>query len=160
MKAETVLYGSSPIGIIRVCGGDNGVTSVGFVESEGPSSGSHPCVKTCLLQLEEYFAGVRQDFTVRLDPRGTSFQKRVWLSLQSVLYGTTTSYLNLAETLGDVNAIRAVGSANGRNPIAVIIPCHRVIGTDGSLTGYAGGLWRKQWLLEHEGALQQPSLFG
>lgn len=157
---ETVLYSPSPIGVIRVCGGDNGVTAVSFVEHEAEPSGNHVCVKNCLVQLEEYFRGTRRDFTVRLDPRGTSFQKRVWLALQSIIYGTTTSYLTLSETLGDVKAIRAVGSANGLNPIAVIIPCHRVIGTDGSLTGYAGGLWRKQWLLEHEGAFQQATLFG
>lgn len=156
----TTLYYSSPVGSIKVCGSDNGVTSVGFVDSEGESTGNHACVKNCLVQLEEYFAGKRHNFTVRLDPGGTSFQKRVWLALQSITYGTTTSYLILSETLGDTKAIRAVGSANGRNPIAIIIPCHRVIGSDGSLTGYAGGLWRKQWLLEHEGALQQATLFG
>jgi methylated-DNA-[protein]-cysteine S-methyltransferase len=157
--AETTLYYTSPVGIIRVRGGDNGVTSLIFVDDEAESSGNHTCVKNCILQLGEYFDGTRRNFAVRIDPGGTSFQKRVWLALQSIEYGATTSYLLLSESLGDAKAIRAVGSANGRNPISIIIPCHRVIGSDGSLTGYAGGLWRKQWLLEHEGALQQNTLF-
>ena len=101
-------------------------------------------------QLREYFAGTRKEFDVTLDIEGTDFQKRVWEELRKIPYGKTISYKSLSEKLGDVKAIRAVGKANGQNPIAIIIPCHRIIGSDGSLTGYAGGLWRKKWLLEHE----------
>ncbi len=109
-------------------------------------------------QLKEYFAGTRKEFDVPLDIEGTDFQKRVWDELQKIPYGKTISYKTLAEKLGDVKAIRAVGKANGQNPIAIIIPCHRVIGADGSLTGYAGGLDIKEKLLHLEGALN-PELF-
>jgi methylated-DNA-[protein]-cysteine S-methyltransferase len=101
-------------------------------------------------QLRAYFAGERTDFTVKLDPRGTAFQRRVWDALVTIPYGTTTTYGRLAAVLGDPRSTRAVGLANGRNPIAIVIPCHRVIGADGNLTGYGGGLDRKRWLLSHE----------
>jgi O-6-methylguanine DNA methyltransferase len=101
-------------------------------------------------QLRAYFAGERTDFTVKLDPRGTAFQRRVWDALATIPYGTTTTYGRLAAVLGDPRSTRAVGLANGRNPIAIVIPCHRVIGADGKLTGYGGGLDRKRWLLSHE----------
>lgn len=109
-------------------------------------------------QLKEYFAGTRKEFEVPLDIDGTDFQKRVWNELQNIPYGKTISYKTLSEKLGDVKAIRAVGKANGQNPIAIIIPCHRVIGADGSLIGYAGGLIIKEKLLHLEGALN-PELF-
>ncbi len=109
-------------------------------------------------QLKEYFSGTRKTFDVPLDIEGTDFQKRVWKELQNIPYGKTISYKILAEKLGDVKSIRAVGKANSQNPIAIIIPCHRVIGTDGSLTGYAGGLDIKEKLLHLEGALN-PELF-
>ena len=109
-------------------------------------------------QLKEYFAGTRKDFDVPLDIEGTDFQKRVWNELQKIPYGKTISYKTLSEKLGDVKAIRAVGKANGQNPIAIIIPCHRVIGANGSLVGYAGGLAIKEKLLHLEGALN-PELF-
>ena len=109
-------------------------------------------------QLEEYFAGTRKKFDVPLDLEGTDFQKKVWEELKKIPYGKTISYKTLAEKLGDVKSIRAVGKANGQNPIAIIIPCHRVIGSDGSLTGYAGGLDIKEKLLHLEGALN-PELF-
>lgn len=103
-------------------------------------------------QLKEYFAGTRKEFNVPLDIEGTDFQKKVWNELQKIPYGKTISYKSLAEKLGDVKAIRAVGKANGQNPIPIIIPCHRVIGSDGSLTGYVGGLDVKEKLLEIEGS--------
>ena len=109
-------------------------------------------------QLKEYFAGTRKEFDVPLDIEGTDFQKRVWNELQNIPYGKTISYKSLSEKLGDVKAIRAVGKANGQNPIAIIIPCHRVIGANGSLVGYAGGLAIKEKLLHLEGALN-PELF-
>ncbi|MDP2363536.1 MAG: methylated-DNA--[protein]-cysteine S-methyltransferase [Ignavibacteria bacterium] len=109
-------------------------------------------------QLKEYFAGTRKEFDVPLDIEGTDFQKRVWRELLKIPYGKTISYKALSEKLGDVKAIRAVGKANSQNPIAIIIPCHRVIGADGSLTGYAGGLAIKEKLLHLEGALN-PELF-
>ncbi len=109
-------------------------------------------------QLKEYFAGTRKEFDVTLDIEGTDFQKRVWNELRNIPYGKTISYKTLSEKLGDVNAIRAVGKANGQNPIAIIIPCHRVIGANGNLVGYAGGLDIKEKLLHIEGALN-PQLF-
>ena len=116
-------------------------------------------------QLQEYFVGSRQIFDFPLNPVGTAFQQTVWRALCEVPFGTTWSYLALSRRLGDEKAIRAVASANGRNPLWIVVPCHRIIGSDGSLTGYAGGLWRKQWLLEHERVLsgretgRQLSLF-
>ena len=109
-------------------------------------------------QLKEYFAGTRKEFDVPIDVEGTDFQKRVWNELQNIPYGKTISYKSLSEKLGDVKAIRAVGKANGQNPIAIIIPCHRVIGANGNLVGYAGGLAIKEKLLHLEGALN-PELF-
>ncbi len=99
----------------------------------------------------EYFSGARKEFTVKLQPAGTDFQLEVWDELQKIAYAETTSYMAIAKKLKNPGAVRAVGAANGKNPIAIIIPCHRVIGGDGTLTGYAGGMWRKQWLLELEG---------
>jgi methylated-DNA-[protein]-cysteine S-methyltransferase len=112
-----------------------------------------------MMQLQEYFAGTRKTFDFKLNPSGTEFQQKVWQELLNIPYGKTTSYLGLSKKLGDVKAIRAVASANGKNPLWIVVPCHRVIGSDGSLTGYAGGLWRKQWLLEHESGQKQQTLF-
>lgn len=106
------------------------------------------------LQLDEYFGGRCGEFNLPLDLQGTEFQKRVWAELQKIPFGKTVTYKELALRLGDVKAIRAVGTANGANPVSLIVPCHRVIGSDGSLVGYGGGLWRKKWLLQHEGALK------
>jgi methylated-DNA-[protein]-cysteine S-methyltransferase len=113
----------------------------------------HPTLQSWVQQLEQYFSGTRRQFEGVLVPTGTDFQQKVWQALQTIPYGQTVSYLELARTLGNERAVRAVGRANGRNPIAIVIPCHRVIGRDGRLTGYGGGLWRKEWLLRHEGSL-------
>jgi len=102
-------------------------------------------------QLAEYFAGKRRDFDLTLAPRGTEFQQEVWAALRTIPFGATCCYADIAERIGRPSAMRAVGAANGKNPIAIVVPCHRVIGRDGSLTGYGGGLDRKRWLLEHEG---------
>jgi methylated-DNA-[protein]-cysteine S-methyltransferase len=106
-------------------------------------------------QLAEYFAGSRTTFSIPLEPVGTPFQRRVWEALRAIPYGTMLSYSDLARRLGDVRATRAVGAANGRNPIPIIVPCHRVVGANGDLTGFGGGLDRKRWLLEHEGVLMK-----
>ena len=111
------------------------------------------------MQLQEYFEGKRTDFDLKLNPKGTEFQQKVWKSLLDIPYGKTVSYMDQTKKLGDVKAIRAVASANGKNPLWIVVPCHRVIGTNGSLTGYAGGLSRKKWLLEHENPFTQQSLF-
>jgi methylated-DNA-[protein]-cysteine S-methyltransferase len=108
-----------------------------------------------MAQLDEYFEGKRKKFDLLLEPMGTDFQKKVWKHLVKVPFGKTASYLDVAMALGEMKATRAVGSANGRNPIVIIIPCHRVIGSNGSLTGYGGGMWRKEWLLKHEGVLKE-----
>jgi methylated-DNA-[protein]-cysteine S-methyltransferase len=107
----------------------------------------------------EYFKGNRDSFNLTVNPKGTVFQIKVWKALLKIKYGKTKSYLEQSKTLGDVKAIRAVATANGKNPLWIVIPCHRVIGSDGSLTGYAGGLWRKAWLLNHENPVKQQSLF-
>ena len=112
-------------------------------------------LEDCVMQLNEYFEGSRKHFDLKLNPQGTDFQKNIWKLLQSIPYGKTTSYLNLSKQYGDVKSIRAIANANGKNPLWIIVPCHRVIGSDGSLTGYAGGLHRKRWLLEHESPYKQ-----
>jgi methylated-DNA-[protein]-cysteine S-methyltransferase len=108
------------------------------------------CLKACLKQIDEYFKGKRRKFHLDLDPLGTPFQKMVWRQLEKIPFGKVVSYGEIAGVIGNSKACRAVGSANGKNPIAIIIPCHRVVGRDGNLTGYGGGLWRKEWLLKHE----------
>ena len=120
---------------------------------ERVSSGPGVLAEACS-QLGEYFAGTRTAFDLPLAPVGTEFQQRVWAALQAIPFGETSTYLGIARTLGDANATRAVGAANGRNPIGIVVPCHRIVGADGSLTGYAGGLDRKRWLLRHEDAVR------
>jgi methylated-DNA-[protein]-cysteine S-methyltransferase len=128
--------------------------SEGIVSDEIPEN-----LKEAVSQLKDYFDGKRTDFTFKLNPKGTDFQQKVWQELLNIPFGKTINYLDLAKKLGDPKVIRAAASANGKNPLWIVVPCHRVIGTDGSLTGYAGGLWRKKWLLEHENPTNQQSLF-
>jgi len=155
---ETVFI-KTPLGIAKIVGDEKGV-SVISVSDEGASSSIIPIIlQEAVLQLNDYFEGKRIDFTFKLNPSGTEFQQKVWKGLLGIPFGKTISYLELSKKLGDVKAIRAVASANGKNPLWIVVPCHRVIGTDGSLTGYAGGLWRKKWLLEHEKPTNQVSLF-
>ena len=150
----------TPLGFTRITGNENGITAIIVMNEEVNLSHSIPIeLKECAKQLDEYFQGARQQFNLKLNPEGTEFQKRVWKELLKITYGKTLSYLELSKKLGDVKAIRAVANANGKNPIWIVIPCHRVIGTDGSLTGYAGGLYRKKWLLGHENPSKQQSLF-
>ena len=158
-QLPTVYY-HSPIGIVEMKGTKAGVHSLYFVEQEEPVDLPIPApLQACADQIAEYFAGDRTDFSLKLAPKGTNFQQKVWAELANIPYGTTTTYMHLAKQLGDTGAIRAVGTANGRNPISIILPCHRVIGSDGKLRGYAGGLHRKQWLLEFEARGRQPKLF-
>lgn len=152
-------YIKTPLGIARIEGNEDGIAVISVID-QGDTSSEIPDVLTeAVTQLNDYFEGKRNDFTFRLNPSGTEFQQKVWKGLLEIPFGKTMSYLELSKKLGDVKAIRAVASANGKNPLWIVVPCHRVIGTDGSLTGYAGGLWRKKWLLEHENPLKQQSLF-
>lgn len=152
-------YIKTPLGITKILGDENGI-SVISVSNEGEISDTIPVVlQEAVWQLNDYFEGKRIDFTFKLNPSGTDFQQKVWQGLLEIPFGKTISYLELSKQLGDVKAIRAVASANGKNPLWIVVPCHRVVGTDGSLTGYAGGLWRKKWLLEHENPSTQQSLF-
>jgi methylated-DNA-[protein]-cysteine S-methyltransferase len=154
-----ICYFNSPLGITKIVGDENGITEISIL-SEGEVSTKIPTeLQEAVTQLNDYFDGNRQNFDFKLNPKGTDFQLKVWQELLTIPFGKTISYLDLSKRLGDVKAIRAVASANGKNPLWIVIPCHRVIGTDGSLTGYAGGLWRKKWLLEHESLAKQQSLF-
>jgi methylated-DNA-[protein]-cysteine S-methyltransferase len=150
----------SPLGYIKICGNDNGIASISILNSEENTTKIIPKPpEDCVYQLQEYFNGKRQQFQLKLNPKGTEFQKNVWFTLQKIPFGRTVSYLELSKQLNNVKALRAVAAANGKNPILIVIPCHRVIGRDGSLTGYAGGLIRKQWLLKHENPCKQQLLF-
>jgi methylated-DNA-[protein]-cysteine S-methyltransferase len=149
----------TPLGIAKIIGDEDGISIISILD-EGVISSTIPKVlQEAVTQLNHYFEGKRTDFDFKLNPKGTDFQKKVWSSLLKIPYGKTRTYLEQSKILGDVKAIRAVASANGKNPLWIVVPCHRVIGTDGSLTGYAGGLWRKKWLLEHENPTNQQSLF-
>ena len=155
-----VAHINTPVGICLIEGNDLGVAKISILDEPFAVTKAIPeSLKKAVSQLEEYFAGSRQNFDFPINPQGTDFQKRVWDALLKIPFGTTTSYQALSIKLGDVKAIRAVASANGKNPLWIVVPCHRVIGSDGSLTGYAGGLWRKKWLLEHETPPIQQSLF-
>ncbi|MXZ19535.1 MAG: methylated-DNA--[protein]-cysteine S-methyltransferase [Caldilineaceae bacterium SB0665_bin_25] len=169
----SVMNYDSPIGPIEVHGTDKAVSGVEFAgeqaeegeEASGeggrPSglsslqAGAHPLLEEVRRQLDAYFAGDLRCFDLPLDPEGTPFQRQVWQQLLSVGYGQTASYQDIAVAIDNPKAVRAVGAANGRNPVAIIVPCHRIIGSGGraKLTGYGGGLWRKEWLLRHEGVL-------
>jgi methylated-DNA-[protein]-cysteine S-methyltransferase len=145
-------YYQSEIGLIEVIGNEEGILSLDFLE-EGSmdNSETHPCLEQCVEQLDEYFRGTRRDFSLNVMLQGTVFQKNVWSQLMKIPFGETVSYKYIASSIGNTKAVRAVGNANGKNRIAIIIPCHRVIGSNGTLVGYASGVWRKEWLLKHEG---------
>ena len=156
---QATAYFKTPLGIAKITGDENGVSEISVLD-EGEVSAEIPFVlQEAVSQLVDYFDGKRINFDFKLNPKGTDFQKKVWKALLEIPYGKTRTYLEQSKILGDVKAIRAVASANGKNPLWIVVPCHRVIGTDGSLTGYAGGLWRKKWLLEHENPSTQQSLF-
>jgi methylated-DNA-[protein]-cysteine S-methyltransferase len=153
MNSEFVSYYKSPIGLIEIVGTTTAVTELNFVDEQRHGSASHPTVRHAEQQVAEYFEGSRREFNLRLDMNGTEFQKLVWQRLQTVPYGRTASYQDIAKGIGRPAAVRAVGAANGRNPVAIIVPCHRIIGKNGHLVGYGSGIWRKEWLLKHEGYL-------
>ncbi|MDI5889048.1 methylated-DNA--[protein]-cysteine S-methyltransferase [Flavobacterium yafengii] len=149
----------TPLGIATITGDENGISQISVSDAGEVSNAIPTVLQESVTQLNDYFEGKRTDFDFGLNPKGTEFQQKVWKSLLGIPYGKTRTYLEQSKILGDVKAIRAVASANGKNPLWIVVPCHRVIGTDGSLTGYAGGLWRKKWLLEHENPTTQQSLF-
>jgi len=159
MNTETAYY-QSPVGILEIQGSCDSISAVLFVNSwkgtklvEDELNFAKPqsaIIKNCMLQLDEYFAGTRTTFILDTVQPGTGFQQTVWKELCNIPYGYTISYLELSKRIGNVKAIRAVGTANGNNSISIIVPCHRVIGANGSLVGYGGDLWRKKWLLDHE----------
>ncbi|MDO6595952.1 methylated-DNA--[protein]-cysteine S-methyltransferase [Oceanihabitans sp. 2_MG-2023] len=150
----------TPLGYTKITGDKDGIASIIVLNSEEKISDILPLeLEDCVTQLQEYFKRERKQFNFKINAQGTDFQKRVWQELLTIPFGKTTSYLKLSQKLGDVKAIRAVANANGKNPLWIVVPCHRVIGSNGSLTGYAGGLHRKQWLLEHESPYKQESLF-
>lgn len=143
-------YYESPIGLLEVICTTDSVFSVLFVEKKTSEIYLNPLVNETVFQLDQYFRGERMEFSLQLNLGGTSFQNQVWEELQKIPFGETLSYKELAIKMGNEKGTRAVGNANGKNPISIIVPCHRVVGSNKSLTGYAGGLDRKQWLLEHE----------
>lgn len=154
-----IAYIKTPLGIAKIMGDENGISVISILEDGTTSVTISTILQQAVSQLNDYFEGKKTEFTFKLNPSGTEFQQKVWKGLLEIPFGKTISYLELSKKLGDVKAIRAVASANGKNPLWIVVPCHRVIGTDGSLTGYAGGLWRKKWLLEHENPTTQQSLF-
>jgi methylated-DNA-[protein]-cysteine S-methyltransferase len=153
------VYWQSPAGLLEIQASDEGLRAVSFVKNRVYEEEENSHNQLTIKQLQEYFAKKRTDFDLLYDLEGTNFQKRVWLELLKIPFGKTKTYMDIAVALGDPKVIRAAASANGANKIGIIIPCHRVIGSDGSLTGYAGGLDKKKWLLEFESPNKQASLF-
>lgn len=170
---SNITYMQTPIGVAEIIGDEKGIQSIKILEFQKVSDSEKKAIKEtfdfpdhiplyfkeCTVQLQQYFEGTRKEFDLKLNPIGTNFQKKVWSELRNIPFGKTRTYLEQSKLIGDPKAIRAVASANGKNPLWIVIPCHRIIGSDGSLTGYAGGLWRKQWLLDHESPNKQQTLF-
>lgn len=144
----------SPLGLLVVEVGEEGVTRVEFVDEPPAVRDAHPWLEQCLAELDEYFAGRRKDFTLPLAQPGTAFQQRVWAAVRDLPFGRTTSYAAVAKSLGEPLAARAVGASLARNRLAILVPCHRVLGADGRARAFAWGTWRREWLLRHE----QPGL--
>jgi methylated-DNA-[protein]-cysteine S-methyltransferase len=154
---EELCYLKSPIGWLRIAADEDGLTAIDFIEQPPVTASSAvtlPHLKEAYKQLAEYFRGERLNFNLPLNPRGTAFQQDVWRKLKAIPFGATISYKKLAELVGRPKGYRAVGMANNRNPLPIVVPCHRVVGADGALVGYGGGLSLKEKLLQHEGALQ------
>ncbi len=154
MPEDYIAYYHSPVGQLKIAGTDQYISEVSFHDqskkAEGQKKHLSPLIIHCLEQLIQYFNGERRQFDLPLHQEGTAFQKEVWNELLAIPFGKTISYLDLARRTGDPKASRAVAAANGKNHIAIIVPCHRVIGSNRELIGYGGGLWRKKWLLDHE----------
>ncbi len=164
---DYVAYYDSPVGLLKLIADDTAIIELSFEKNSEDnipinsiSRSTSPIINQCIVELNEYFTGNREVFNVQIKPLGTPFQERVWNKLLSISFAKTVSYASLATELGDIKSIRAVGTANGKNPIAILIPCHRVIGSNGHLVGYDGGLWRKKWLLDFESKRKQGELFG
>lgn len=156
-----IIYNSGPLGPLRIKSSGEEIVEISFINKAGLETfpvdklntaveNSPAVLKECVIQLDKYFSGKLTHFDFPINQPGTIFQQKVWNELVGIQYGKTESYLSLSKKLGNTKAIRAVGTANGKNNIAIVVPCHRVIGSNGSLVGYAGDLWRKKWLLEHE----------
>jgi len=161
---ETLAHLYSPLGMLALSASDAGLHAVRFLDREAPAPTAPAELAACLQepvrQLKAYFGGELREFKLTCAPLvGTEFQRQVWGALAGVAHGRTASYLDIAKLLNNPKSVRAVGAANGQNPLAIVWPCHRVVGADGSLTGYAGGLVRKQWLLDFERPVRQGSLF-
>lgn len=158
MENETVYY-NCELGKLEISASGSHITEILFVKDESLPQAEigrapySPVLKICIEQLDDYFAGKLTKFSFPFQQHGTQFQQKVWNELSLIPFGKTISYMDLSKKLGDVKAIRAAASANGRNSMAIVVPCHRVIGSNGALVGYAGELWRKQWLLNHEAKL-------
>ena len=146
-------YYKSPVGLLKIAGTEHFISAVSFVDNEdslSASSNHPPLLHHCVEELIEYFNGKRTEFTIPVHQNGTTFQSRVWGELLNIRFGKTINYMDLAKRLGDPKSIRAAAASNGKNQLCIIVPCHRVIGTNQTLVGYVGGLWRKKWLLDHE----------
>jgi methylated-DNA-[protein]-cysteine S-methyltransferase len=159
MKLEKITV-TTLIGVAKISGNEDGIHSITFTDKKTPPSEIIPEVlQNCVTQLEEYFDGTRTEFSVKLNPQGTEFQRKAWKSLETIPFGKTMTYSEQSKLLNKDQAVRAVANANGKNLLGILIPCHRIIGSDNSLTGYAWGAWRKEWLLNHESKNKQQSLF-
>lgn len=147
-------YYHSPVGILKISGTEEYISEVSFHDksqkTDGRKKNLPPMIIQCIEQFIQYFNGQRRVFELPINQPGTAFQQEVWSELMQISFGKTISYLELARRTGDTKATRAVANANGKNNVAIIVPCHRVIGSNKDLVGYGGGLWRKKWLLEHE----------
>jgi methylated-DNA-[protein]-cysteine S-methyltransferase len=152
MNQLETAYIDTPLGIMRIVGNEEGVAYIDFIkeESEEINKIVPLSLKDAANEMVEYFNGTRKEFTIRSIAKGTAFQENVWKELIKIKYGETASYADIANRIGNPKAVRAVANANARNPLSIIVPCHRIIGSNGKLTGYAGGLWRKEWLLNKE----------
>lgn len=165
MPTKFKAYYQSDIGLIEIISSQEAIKAIHFIDADAQARSINQNIgpkilHLCQTQLDDYFKGSRERFDLTLEPDGTPFQKAIWQQLLDIPFGQTASYLDIARLAGNAKAVRAVGAANGQNPISIIIPCHRVIGSNGKLTGYGGGLWRKAWLLKHEGVLStQLALF-
>ncbi|HRH47171.1 MAG TPA: methylated-DNA--[protein]-cysteine S-methyltransferase [Panacibacter sp.] len=147
-------YYQSPVGLLKIGGTDNYIAEISFIDNQEQVTHGEPGISEvmhqCTEELIEFFNGKRREFDIPVHQEGTVFQQKVWGELVNIPFGKTISYLDMAKQLGDPKVIRAAASTNGKNKIAIIVPCHRVIGSDKTLIGYGGGLWRKKWLLQHE----------
>ncbi|GEO07764.1 methylated-DNA--[protein]-cysteine S-methyltransferase [Segetibacter aerophilus] len=153
MSEINFTYYQSPLGLLKVAGTEHYITEISFIDEQNTpvnTTSDHPLLHQCIEELIEYFNGKRLSFDMPVHQKGTDFQSKVWGELLNIEFGKTISYMTLAKRLGDPNCIRAAAASNGKNHVCIVVPCHRVIGSNQSLVGYAGGLWRKKWLLDHE----------